>query len=399
MQEDIEHFGDVGSLDDNMDSFLSHDGGEGRDLSGTLKPGLTERKTESSKGFSFGEVGCVRTRNKVTCCHFSSDGKLLASAGHDKKVVLWSMDTLKTETTPEEHQYLITDPSYCLNAYTGHPNHVISLDFHPKKNDLFCFCDSNNEIRYWNINPFTCARVSKQGGSTQVRFQPISGHVLAAASNKVVSVFDVETDRQTHAFQVSNSKNSRKPNVIMPKLWGVYYIFLKPQGGVRKFLFGFTEATYSSYTCYTGIADFVPADIETVGYRVFLGRKQYFVSLDVGPGKMQRFCKKQRLLKIFEGWCDNVIDLIAISCYEDSRRLRIAVIHGLARMAAIMASTYEAYLGVGLGPLSFLTKFRIPHPGRVGGSFFIDLAMPLMLSWVLGGNGSFGAFHLSYRHR
>ncbi|KAL7169197.1 hypothetical protein ACSBR2_034273 [Camellia fascicularis] len=34
----------------------------------------------------------------------------------------------------------------------------------------------------------------------------------------------------------------------------------------------------------------------------------------------------------------------------------------------------------------FLTKFRIPHPGRVGGSFFIDLAMPLMLSWVLGGS-------------
>ncbi|XP_028109253.1 transcriptional corepressor LEUNIG_HOMOLOG-like [Camellia sinensis] len=226
--EDIEHFGDVGSLDDNMDSFLSHDGGEGRDLYGTLKPGLTEHKTESSKGFSFREVGCIRTRNKVTCCHFSSDGKLLASAGHDRKVVLWSMDTLKTETTPEEHQYLITDvrfrpnssqlatasfdkslrlwdaanPSYCLNAYTGHPNHVISLDFHPKKNNLFCFCDSNNEIRYWNINPFTCARVSKQGGSAQVRFQPISGHVLAAASNKVVSIFDVETDRQTHTFQV-----------------------------------------------------------------------------------------------------------------------------------------------------------------------------------------------------
>ncbi|KAI8008241.1 Protein TOPLESS [Camellia lanceoleosa] len=69
-----------------MDSFLSHDGGEGRDLYGTLKPGLTEHKTESSKGFSFGEVGCIRTRNKVTCCHFSSDGKLLASAGHDKKL-------------------------------------------------------------------------------------------------------------------------------------------------------------------------------------------------------------------------------------------------------------------------------------------------------------------------
>jgi len=35
---------------------------------------------------------------------------------------------------------------------------------------------------------------------------------------------------------------------------------------VRKQLFGHKEAVYSGYTCYTGIADFVPADIETVGY-------------------------------------------------------------------------------------------------------------------------------------
>lgn len=38
--------------------------------------------------------------------------------------------------------------------------------------------------------------------------------------------------------------------------------------------------------------------------------------------------------------------------YERARRLRVAVIHGMARMAALMASTYKAYLGVGLGPLS-----------------------------------------------
>ncbi|KAK9285784.1 hypothetical protein L1049_024985 [Liquidambar formosana] len=248
---------------------------------------------------------------------------------------------------------------------------------------------------------------------------------------------------------------------------------------VRKNLFGPKEATYSDYTCYTGIADFVPADIESVGYRVFLGHKQYFVSSDVGGGKMQWYAfhkepaggvdgprgKKERLLKIFEGWCDNVIDLIlateedailrrdiydrtpiftwgkgrvtllgdsvhamqpnmgqggcmaiedsyqlaleldkawkqsvesgtpidvvsSLKSYESARRLRVAIIHGMARMAAIMASTYKAYLGVGLGPLSFLTKFRIPHPGRVGGRIFIDIAMPLMLSWVLGGNSS-----------
>lgn len=42
----------------------------------------------SMSGFTFAEFGCIQTRNsKVTCCHFSSDGKLLASAGHDKKVL------------------------------------------------------------------------------------------------------------------------------------------------------------------------------------------------------------------------------------------------------------------------------------------------------------------------
>ncbi|KAF2538490.1 hypothetical protein F2Q68_00019105 [Brassica cretica] len=35
---------------------------------------------------------------------------------------------------------------------------------------------------------------------------------------------------------------------------------------VRTNLFGRSEATYSGYTCYTGIADFIPADIESVGW-------------------------------------------------------------------------------------------------------------------------------------
>nr|KAJ0187453.1 hypothetical protein LSAT_V11C900460290 [Lactuca sativa] len=85
--DDIEHFGDV-SLDDNVESFLQHEGGgDGRQV----------------YGFSFGEVGCIRTRKKVLCCHFSSDGKLLASAGHDKKAVLWSMDTLYTYKRRQTH--------------------------------------------------------------------------------------------------------------------------------------------------------------------------------------------------------------------------------------------------------------------------------------------------------
>ncbi|CAM6016111.1 unnamed protein product [Sphagnum balticum] len=248
---------------------------------------------------------------------------------------------------------------------------------------------------------------------------------------------------------------------------------------VRGKLLGVQEATYSDYTCYTGIADFVPADIDTVGYRVFLGHKQYFVSSDVGHGKMQWYAfynepaggsdppggPKARLLELFGHWCDKVVDLLlatpedlilrrdiydrvpimnwskgrvtllgdsahamqpnlgqggcmaiedgyqlalnlekamkqvtyegksldipkVLKRYEGERRLRVGAIHGLARMAAIMATTYKPYLGEGLGPLSFLKELRIPHPGRVGGRFFITIGMPTMLSWVLGGNSS-----------
>ncbi|KAL4311193.1 hypothetical protein GQ457_01G023150 [Hibiscus cannabinus] len=230
--DDMEHFGDVGSLDDNVESFLSHDDGDGGNLFGTLKRNPSEHTTETSKGFGFNEVGSIRKSNsKVTCCHFSSDGKLLASAGHDKKAVLWNMETLQTDCTAEEHTHIITDirfrpnstqlatssfdttvrvwdaaqPSYSIWKYTGHTAQVMSLDFHPKKNELFCSCDGNSEIRFWNINQYSCTRISK-GGSTNVRFQPRIGQFLAAAADNVVSIFDVETDRRTQLLQGHNTE-------------------------------------------------------------------------------------------------------------------------------------------------------------------------------------------------
>lgn len=44
--------------------------------------------------------------------------------------------------------------------------------------------------------------------------------------------------------------------------------------------------------------------------------------------------------------------------YEKERRIRVALIYGMARMAAIMASTYRPYLGVGFGPLSVSYKLN-----------------------------------------
>ncbi|KAF8393301.1 hypothetical protein HHK36_021542 [Tetracentron sinense] len=271
LQADMDRYVDDGSLDDNVESFLSHDDTDPRDTVG--------RCTDVSKGFTFTEVGFIRaSTSKVVCCHFSSDGKLLASGGHDKKAVLWHTDSLKPKTTLEEHSLLITDvrfspsmprlatssfdktvrvwdadnvsgqflsffiahhdivfptrccsfydpnipvyplnwiddsivqPGYSLRTFTGHSASVMSLDFHPNKEDLICSCDGDSEIRYWSISNGSCARVFKyilivpliQGGTTQMRFQPCIGRYLAAAAENVVSILDVETQVCRHSLQ------------------------------------------------------------------------------------------------------------------------------------------------------------------------------------------------------
>ncbi|PSC71770.1 zeaxanthin epoxidase [Micractinium conductrix] len=246
---------------------------------------------------------------------------------------------------------------------------------------------------------------------------------------------------------------------------------------VRERMIGPTDANYSQYTCYTGISDFTPPDIDIVGYRVFLGNGRYFVSSDVGGGKMQWYgfhkepaggtdpegMRKQRLLNIFGDWTHQVTDLIkatpereilrrdifdrapifkwadgrvallgdsahamqpnlgqggcmaiedayqlvldlckeadkvesgkaaavdvegVLSGYTMKRVVRAASIHGMAGMAAYMASTYKAYLGEGLGPLEWLTKFKIPHPGRVVGQVIMKATMPGTMGRILGG--------------
>lgn len=72
--------------------------------------------------------------------------------------------------------------------------------------------------------------------------------------------------------------------------------------------------------------------------------------------------------------------------YWRTRFFRAASIHGMARMAALMASTYRAYFGEGLGPLSWIQKLKIPHYGRVAGRLVMAGSMPVILEWVLGGN-------------
>ncbi|XP_051223606.1 transcriptional corepressor LEUNIG isoform X3 [Lolium perenne] len=216
----MDRLGEDDCLGDNVDSFLSHDDAAG-------PSDARSRCMASAKGLTFREISSARaSTNKVVCCHFSSDGKLLATGGHDKKVVLWHAETLKQKATLEDHSLLITDvrfsPSGPLLAtssfdktvrvwdldnqdvaacmFTGHSASVMSLDFHPNKDDLMCSCDGNSEIRFWSINNGRAVRIFK-GGSSQLRFQPRHGAYLAVASENVVSILDVETQACVRRFE------------------------------------------------------------------------------------------------------------------------------------------------------------------------------------------------------
>lgn len=106
-QAEMDRFVEDGALD-NVESFLSHDDTDPRDAVGRsmdVGKGETSHPTFMIPlliclysfyihpyhflyaGFTFNELSSFRaSQGKVTCCHFSSDGKVLATGGHDKKV-------------------------------------------------------------------------------------------------------------------------------------------------------------------------------------------------------------------------------------------------------------------------------------------------------------------------
>ncbi|XP_011086694.1 transcriptional corepressor LEUNIG-like [Sesamum indicum] len=161
----------------------------------------------------------------VIACHFSADGKLLATSDHDKKAVLWHTNTLEGKATLEEHTSVITDirfspcmmrlatssldktvrvwdtnnPHTSLCKFTRHNCGVMSLDFHPNK-DIVCSSDANGEIKYWSVNSGGCATVFKDC-ACQVRFQPLIARFLAAATANAVLILDAETQTCYHTLK------------------------------------------------------------------------------------------------------------------------------------------------------------------------------------------------------
>ncbi|CAN7137496.1 unnamed protein product [Brassica rapa subsp. narinosa] len=98
------------------------------------------------------------------------------------------METLHTESTPEEHGHIITIPNTTQLATS-------SFD---------------RTIKIWDASDpgyfrRTISSHTAPGASTQVRFQPISGKFLAAASDNTFSLVDVEKDIRVHLLKGHSS--------------------------------------------------------------------------------------------------------------------------------------------------------------------------------------------------
>nr|GMC68653.1 transcriptional corepressor LEUNIG-like isoform X2 [Ipomoea batatas] len=198
-----------GSVDDNVESFLN----ENVDTEDVIAQCLEDVR----KDITFAEIGSIES-SAVNCCDFSSEGKLIAIGGDDNKVVLWCTESREQKYILEEHSDKITDVRFSprlprlascsldrmikiwdvhnsgqsIRTFTGHSASVISVDFHPNKEDLICSCDDVSAIRYWTIKNGGCAGVSKVRAS-QVRFQPTRGRFLAAAVGNGGHVSNVQS--------------------------------------------------------------------------------------------------------------------------------------------------------------------------------------------------------------
>lgn len=114
-------------------------------------------------------------------------------------------------------------------------------------------------------------------------------------------------------------------------LIGADGIWSRVRGQMQKEKHDKKGATYSGYTCFTGVCDFRPRDVNEVAYKVYLSEGAYFVCSDVGKGRMQWYAmvgqpsgqqtpegnRKPELLKQYAGWDREILELLETTKEED----------------------------------------------------------------------------------
>ncbi|KEH31037.1 transcriptional corepressor leunig protein [Medicago truncatula] len=166
----------------------------------------------------------------LSACDFSSDGKVLASAGFGRKPLICYMDTCDCITTSQSHSAPISEvrfqpgtnifatsssdkavklwdsnkPGTVLFDLAGHNGVVKSLDFHPFEG-LLCSSDSFDVIEVWDLIQGVRMKNFIVSGQ-QIRFQPVSGKFLAVAKGNTITILDIQTWNVQNRFQGHNKE-------------------------------------------------------------------------------------------------------------------------------------------------------------------------------------------------
>ncbi|WJX52101.1 hypothetical protein P8452_38245 [Trifolium repens] len=166
------------------------------------------------EGYSIQHLSRFESNQVLLSCDFSSDGKIVASGGLGMKPFICYIETGHFVTMSEAHSFSILEvrfkpgstifatssadttvkvwdaqtPARLKSTFNGHNGSVISLDFHPSEETL-CSSDKNDYIKVWDLERKCVICSSKEGGS-KVRFQPVSGKLLAVAKRNVITILE-----------------------------------------------------------------------------------------------------------------------------------------------------------------------------------------------------------------
>lgn len=190
--------------------------------------------------------------NKVSTCAMSVDGKLLASAGHDKKVNVWSVVDKSLKYTLEGHTNQITQARFCsddrallatasfdktvriwkagdanntnapsvecMTVFSSHSRSVTSVDFCPVgRTDVVCSLDGEGEMKVWNASSGSVEKTikvmsqSKYSGysANPLRFHPHSSSMVAVGLGTTLVLLDIEACANNTTTSDSSSTQSR----------------------------------------------------------------------------------------------------------------------------------------------------------------------------------------------
>lgn len=225
MDNDLDMFTDMGMEGMDVDSFGA---GLFAGLGSVDEPKSIQQQIASGPLIEYCSLS--GHTNKVNTCDFSSDGILFATAGHDKKVLIWNTLTKALDRTLEGHASQITSARFSNHGTTSASNSirllatasydktvriwnlagdnaechgilnvgntVMSVDF-CQNGEICCSLDAEGELKVWNVMTRVCERSLKLGKNPNtfcnnpIRSHPSQPCTVAAAVGSDLYILSV----------------------------------------------------------------------------------------------------------------------------------------------------------------------------------------------------------------